>query len=94
MKAFEYEAVVYDGQEYCVECLPEGVDVESDDVSPIFAHCEVDRPVVCCVCEAEHTYMDVAFEQYADDDDRSWGRSPHYDDSVQFDGESPRKPEV
>lgn len=29
-----------------------------------------------------------------DDDDDSWEDSPHYDDDVQFDGESPQKPEV
>ena len=41
MKSFDYEAVVYDGAVYCVDCCP--VDVESEDVSPIFADQEWEK---------------------------------------------------
>lgn len=57
MKSFDFDAVVYDGAEYCVECCP--VDVDSDDVSPIFADAEMDRSVVCDACGAEHDYMTI-----------------------------------
>jgi hypothetical protein len=58
MKAWDYEAVVYDGAIYCVQCLPPGVDADSDDVSPIFASDEVTAPgVVCEACGALHDYM-------------------------------------
>ena len=57
MKAWDFEAVAYDGDEYCVGCLPDGVDVDDDDVCPIFASDEVDVYPVCCVCGCEHDYM-------------------------------------
>ena len=59
MKSYDYEAVVYDGAEYCAECLPEGVSVNDEEVSPIFADAEVDRPVVCDACGTVHDYMNV-----------------------------------
>lgn len=59
MKSYDYDAVVYDGAEYCVECLPEGVSVSDEEVAPIFADAEVDRPVVCDHCHAVHDYMNV-----------------------------------
>jgi hypothetical protein len=57
MKAFDFEAVVYDGAEYCVECLPKGVSVNDEDVSPIFADESRERPAICNECAAEHDYM-------------------------------------
>lgn len=59
MKSFDYEAVTYDAAAYCVECLPEGVDVDSEEVSPIFADAEVAAAVVCDACGAEHDYMNI-----------------------------------
>jgi hypothetical protein len=60
MKAWDYEAVVYDGAVYCVDCLPEGVDAESDAVTPIFASDEVPAPgAVCDQCGACHDYMNL-----------------------------------
>jgi len=41
MKSYDYDAVVYEGAVYCVECLPEGV--STDDASPIFASDELDH---------------------------------------------------
>jgi hypothetical protein len=57
MKAWDFDCVAYDADHYCVECLPNGVDAESDDVMPVFASNEVDSYPVCCVCGAEHDYM-------------------------------------
>jgi len=58
MKAWEYEAVVYDGAIYCIECLPDGIDADSDQVTPIFASDEVAAPgVVCAACGSTHDYM-------------------------------------
>lgn len=68
MNACDFDAVVYDGEEYCTECLPEGVDTDSKDehgewlVAPIFATEEMDRYPVCCVCGEEHTYVSLTAE--------------------------------
>jgi len=59
MKAFDFDAVAYDGDVYCNECLPEGVSVDDDDVSPIFADSEWDQAPVCCVCETAHDYVNI-----------------------------------
>lgn len=59
MKAYDFEVVVYDGSVYCVECLPEGIDVASDDVLPIFADSEWDTAPVCEHCGAVHDYMTI-----------------------------------
>ena len=63
MKSYDYDAVVYDGSEYCVECLPEGVKVHDEDVSPIFADAEMDRPAICDNCGTEHTYMNITSDR-------------------------------
>ena len=68
MKSYDYEAVVYDGEELCVECLPEGVSVNDEEVGPIFADSEVDRAVVCAKCGAEHDYMNITGDREADDE--------------------------
>ena len=57
MKAFDFRAVVYDGEVYCVDCCP--VPVESEEVSPIFADSEWDYAPTCTVCGAEHDYMTI-----------------------------------
>lgn len=58
MKAWDYDAVTYDGAVYCVGCLPKGVNVNSDDVHPIFASDEWDYPgATCDVCGETHDYM-------------------------------------
>ena len=59
MKAWNYDAVVYDGQVFCVECLPARVDPESDDVTPIFASEEWDHYPICDVCGYEHDYVSL-----------------------------------
>ena len=57
MKAYDFDAVVYAGDVLCVDCLPEGVNVEDDDVMPIFADAELEEPPVCMACGEMHTYM-------------------------------------
>lgn len=59
MKAFDFEAVQFEGIEMCVECLPKGITVDDEDVTPIFASDERTGPVVCDVCRAEHDYMNI-----------------------------------
>lgn len=59
MNAFEFDAVVYDGSVYCVACLPDGVDVNSEDVSPIFADSEWDYYPVCEHCHGVHDYVSL-----------------------------------
>lgn len=62
MYSYDYEAVVYDGEIYCVGCLPEGVSVDSDEVSPIFADSEWDYYPVCADCGTVHDYVNLTAE--------------------------------
>lgn len=73
MKSFDYDAVAYEGDYYCTECLPDGVDVESDDVQPVFADAEVDNYPVCGACHAEHDYMALTTEGHAFLEERTFG---------------------
>ena len=50
MYAYDFSAVVYDDEIYCIGCLPDGVDVDDDDVHPIFCGSEWDYIPVCCEC--------------------------------------------
>jgi hypothetical protein len=59
MKAEDFEAVTYQGDVYCVECLPPGVDVNDPEVHPIFSIDEVDDVQICCDCGCEHDYMSI-----------------------------------
>jgi len=59
MKAYDFDAVTYDASVYCVECLPDGITVDSEDVSPIFADSEWDYAPVCDACGAVHDYVTV-----------------------------------
>ena len=55
MKAYDYDACVFESEIYCNECLPEGVTV--NDADPIFADAEWDIFPVCCDCGYEHDYV-------------------------------------
>lgn len=58
MKAWEFDAVIYNGAVYCIECLPAGIDVDNDEVLPIFASDEWQTPGPCCdTCGTLHEYM-------------------------------------
>ena len=59
MKAWDYRAVYYDGECFCVDCLPAEEDrLEPNlDVYPIFATEEADSYPVCTICGREHDYI-------------------------------------
>ena len=57
MKAWDFEAVHYDGLCYCVGCLPDGVAADSEGVEPVFASSELDHYPVCDKCGMEHDYV-------------------------------------
>jgi hypothetical protein len=59
MKSYDYDAVVYDSEIFCTECLPDGVSRRDDDVTPIFADSEWDYVPICCQCSYEHDYVSV-----------------------------------
>lgn len=63
MHAYDYEAVVFDGEVFCCECCP--ADVESDDVMPIFACSEWDAYPTCANCNAAHQYVGLTTEGWA-----------------------------
>ena len=66
MQAFDFYAVVYCGEVYCVEHLPEGVRVTNEDVRPIFANAEWDVAPVCYECGKEHRYMSIIGKENQD----------------------------
>lgn len=57
MNAFDYDAVVYDGDAYCLSCLPETV--SEDEYEPIFADSEWQEYPVCCECQEIHFYVKI-----------------------------------
>lgn len=59
MKAWDFDAVYYDGECYCNECLPDGVSSDDEEVSPIFADSEADYYPVCTVCGTVHDYTSL-----------------------------------
>jgi hypothetical protein len=62
MNSHDFEAVVIDGAVYCVGCVGEGTDLDSDEVSPIFADSEHDSYPVCEGCGHEHDYVSLTDE--------------------------------
>lgn len=61
MKSYDFKAVIYEGEVYCMECLPEGVPY--DDWYPIFADSEWDYAPCCDKCGKVHDYMTILEEQ-------------------------------
>lgn len=59
MNAFDYDAVVYDGDIYCLYCLPD--DASEDDYNPIFADSEWSQPPICSNCQEVHHYVKIVF---------------------------------
>ena len=59
MKSYDFEAVTYDGDVYCKFCLPNGVNIDDEEVSPIFADSEWDAFPVCYICGEVHEYVDI-----------------------------------
>jgi hypothetical protein len=68
MHAYDFDAVVYDCDVYCLACLPDDLTADSRDewdepiVHPIFADSEHDSYPVCCNCGAEHDYVSLTPE--------------------------------
>lgn len=68
MNSYDYDAVAYDADIYCVECLPKDVDVDdAESVYPIFADSEWDDAPVCCVCKTIHDYVTVLNKTVGDE---------------------------
>lgn len=63
MHCSDYEAVVFAGEVFCIDCLPEeidadGVDGNGDNIcTPIFADSEWDTYPVCYHCGKVHDYV-------------------------------------
>lgn len=57
MKSYDYDAIVVDGEVYCVDCRPKSVRLDDPAVQPIFADSEWDSYPVCCECGTEHDYV-------------------------------------
>jgi len=55
VKAYDFDAAIYNGEVYCIDCLP--VDPDDPEVMPIFASDEWDFYPVCDVCGYEHDYV-------------------------------------
>jgi len=65
VKAYDFDACVFDGEIYCNGCLPEGVDTDSEDVQPVFADSEWDYYPTCCECGAVHDYVSLTADGWA-----------------------------
>lgn len=57
MKAFDFDAVTYDGAVYCTQHCP--VALNHEGVFPIFADSEWDYYPSCDVCHEKHTYVNL-----------------------------------
>lgn len=64
MKSYEFEAVIYNGNIYCCECLPPKVDINDDDVMPIFGDSEWEYIPTCCICGEQHIYVTLLDETW------------------------------
>jgi hypothetical protein len=65
MRGSDYDVVAYDGRVYCVGCLPEWIDRESDEVAPILSIEVWDRRPVCDACGYEHHCVGLTKEGQA-----------------------------
>ena len=69
MKSDTFEAVTYEGEVYCIECIPEidlDLDIDSEGVHPIFAGEEWDYAPSCNVCGETHSYMQLLYDNWDD----------------------------
>ena len=57
--SLDYDAVWYEGEVYCVGCLPECIAPDDILVTPILEEDMVVFTPVCVECQQSHTYMDV-----------------------------------
>lgn len=68
MESYDFEAVTYDADVYCVGCLPDGVSVDDEECYPVFADSEWDYVPGCCECGREHDYVSLTAEGRAADE--------------------------
>ena len=59
MRSFDYTAVIYNSEVYCIDHLPDGVNPDGDDVQPIFCGSEWDYTPICCVCGEPIDYVQL-----------------------------------
>ena len=59
MKCYDFDAATWNGDIYCLGCLPKGITKDHDEVNPIFANSEWDYVPTCCICGTEHDYVTV-----------------------------------
>ena len=57
MNCYDFDAVVYEHDVWCIECLPAGINENSNGVVPIFADSEWDYIPTCYVCGGVHDYI-------------------------------------
>lgn len=70
MKSYDYNAVIYDGECYCAECLPKDISPDNEEVSPIFADSEHDGYPTCSICGETHKYVNLTSKGYGVECDR------------------------
>ncbi len=64
MTAFEFEAVVFDRDVYCVICLPPQVSLGDPEVIPIPADRIWEKAPTCCKCGRAHEDVLMAEEAF------------------------------
>lgn len=74
MKSYYFEAVTWNGAVYCVDCLPDGVNVPDEDVHPVFADSEWDCYPTCDACHAEHDYVNLTSDGWVWYRERNWSK--------------------
>ena len=57
MNGFHFNAVTFNGEVFCKECVPQGASVE--DCEPIFATSEWEIAPMCSECGEVHDYVSV-----------------------------------
>ena len=62
MNSYDFDAVFFDGECYCIECLPDEIYVDDTEVDPIFADTELDFYPVCCICGRKHEYCGLTID--------------------------------
>jgi len=77
MKSYDFDAVAYDGAIYCVDCLPDVIGLDSEEVSPVFADSEWDSYPTCDACHFEHDYVNLT------SDGRTWKRERYWSRRMQ-----------
>lgn len=88
MRTCDFDAVYFEGECYCNECLPDNMDTNEEEVSPIFAESSCSTYPVCIKCGYVHTYMDLddiepTLQMLREYTHRGWGNSEYLDECVE-----------